>query len=112
MLYFTREVSTMIKAIMDVEDVARYLGFSVKKIYRLVETNKIPASKVGRQYRFIKDVVDRWLKDSDILIRPDWDKRLDTVLGRMRARASRKNIGTEDIAREINQVRSQRRADA
>lgn len=102
----------MIKAIMDVEDVARYLGFSVKKIYRLVETNKIPASKVGRQYRFIKDVVDRWLKDSDILIRPDWDKRLDAVLNRMRAKASRKNIGAEDIAREINQVRSQRRADA
>ncbi len=102
----------MIKAIMNVEDVARYLGFSVKKIYRLVETNKMPASKVGRQYRFIKDVVDRWLKDSDILVRPDWDKRLDTVLNRMRVKASRKNIGAEDIAREINQVRSQRRADA
>ncbi len=102
----------MIKAIMNVEDVARYLGFSVKKIYRLVETNKIPASKVGRQYRFIKDVVDRWLKDSDILIRPDWDKRLDAVLNRMKAKASRKNIGVEDIAREINQVRFQRRADA
>ncbi len=102
----------MIKAIMDVEDVARYLGFSVKKIYRLVETNKMPASKVGRQYRFIKDVVDRWLKDSDILIRPDWDKRLDTVLGRMRARASRENIGAEDIVREVSQVRSQRRAEA
>ncbi len=107
-----QEVSAMVKAIMNVEDVARYLGFSVKKIYRLVETNKIPASKVGRQYRFLKDAVDRWLKDSDILIRPDWSKRLDTVLDRMRAKASRKNIGDEDIAREINQARSQRRADA
>ncbi|MBI3616988.1 MAG: helix-turn-helix domain-containing protein [Candidatus Omnitrophica bacterium] len=99
----------MIKTIMDVEDVARYLGFSVKKIYRLVETNQIPASKVGRQYRFIKDVVDQWLKDNNVLTRPDWGKRLDAVLTRMRVRVP-ENVGTDDVSREISQARSQRRA--
>jgi excisionase family DNA binding protein len=24
---------------------------------------KIPASKIGRQYRFSKDIVDSWLRD-------------------------------------------------
>jgi excisionase family DNA binding protein len=56
----------MAKRIMDVGEVARYLGFSTKKIYRLAEDRKIPASRVGRQYRFVKKVIDEWLKDMSV----------------------------------------------
>lgn len=51
---------------MDVNEVAKYLGFSTKKIYRLAEERKIPASRVGRQYRFIKKIIDEWLKEMSI----------------------------------------------
>jgi excisionase family DNA binding protein len=57
------EVRGMEKAIMNVEEVAEYLRFSVKKIYRLVESIGIPASKIGRQYRFLKSAIDQWLED-------------------------------------------------
>lgn len=99
----------MLKSIMDVGEVADYLGFSVKKIYRLVETNKIPASRVGRQYRFMKEVVDGWLEDKNILVKPNWGQRLDLVLGRMRARAAKRDISAEDIEQEIKRVRQEKR---
>lgn len=56
----------MHKTIMDVGEVAQYLGFSTKKIYRLAEDRKIPASKVGRQYRFVKKAIDDWLKQMSV----------------------------------------------
>lgn len=95
----------MLKSIMNVEEVANYLGFSVKKIYRLVETNKIPASRIGRQYRFVKVVVDGWLRDKNILGKPDWGQRLDFILDRMRTRASKQEITAEDVEQEIKSIR-------
>lgn len=99
----------MVKSIMNVEEVSNYLGFSVKKIYHLVETNKIPASRIGRQYRFVKAGIDDWLRDKNILGKPDWGQRLDLILGRMRAMASSSNITAKDIEREIRDVRAQKR---
>jgi len=51
----------MSKDIMTVREVADYLGFGVTKIYKLIEAREIPASKIGRQYRFLKAAVDTWL---------------------------------------------------
>ena len=99
----------MVKSIMNVEEVAEYLGFSVKKIYRLVETNKIPASRIGRQYRFLKQAVDDWLGDKNILMRPDWGQRLDRVLERMRTRASKADISGQDIEEAIKKARLKKR---
>ncbi|MFH1877790.1 MAG: helix-turn-helix domain-containing protein [Candidatus Omnitrophota bacterium] len=99
----------MLKTIMNVDEVAEYLGFSTKKIYRLVEANKIPASKIGRQYRFIRDAVDRWLKDQNICVSPNWSQRLDKVLNSMRARAQKTNISSKDIDAEIRKVRAEKR---
>jgi excisionase family DNA binding protein len=53
----------MSEKIMSVGEIAKYLGFSTKKIYRLAEEGKIPASRVGRQYRFVKSLIDDWLQE-------------------------------------------------
>ena len=97
----------MLKTIMDVEEIAEYLGFSAKKIYRLVETNKIPASKVGRQYRFMKEMIDCWLENKNILTTPNWGQRLDQVLARMRTRAL--GISAQEIEQEIKKARLEKR---
>lgn len=52
-----------VKEIMDVHELAAYLGIGKSKIYSLIRQKKIPASKIGRQYRFSKSVVDNWLKE-------------------------------------------------
>ncbi|MDR3195630.1 MAG: helix-turn-helix domain-containing protein [Endomicrobium sp.] len=54
------------KQIMDIKELSQYLGIGKSKIYSLIRMKKIPASKIGRQYRFSKDIVDSWLRDKII----------------------------------------------
>jgi excisionase family DNA binding protein len=54
------------RQIMDIKELSEYLGIGKSKIYSLIRTKKIPASKIGRQYRFSKDIVDSWLRDKII----------------------------------------------
>jgi excisionase family DNA binding protein len=54
------------KQIMDIKELSEYLGIGKSKIYSLIRMKKIPASKIGRQYRFSKDIVDSWLRDKII----------------------------------------------
>ncbi len=54
------------KEIMDIKELSNYLGIGKSKIYALIRSKKIPASKIGRQYRFSKSVIDNWLKEKII----------------------------------------------
>jgi excisionase family DNA binding protein len=53
--------------IMTIEEVAKYLRLHKSTVYRMVRDGQIPASKIGNQWRFRKDVIDTWLsgKESD-----------------------------------------------
>lgn len=53
--------------VMDIKTLALYLGLGRSKIYGLIRQKNIPASRIGRQYRFSKDLVDSWLKDRLII---------------------------------------------
>jgi excisionase family DNA binding protein len=52
-----------VREVMDIRDLASYLGIGKSKIYALIRLKKIPASRIGRQYRFSKGVIDQWLKE-------------------------------------------------
>lgn len=52
--------------LMTVEEVAGYLRVTEKTIYRLLRQGRIPSSKVGRQWRFNKTVVDKWLERNSV----------------------------------------------
>jgi excisionase family DNA binding protein len=65
-----------IKEIMDIKELSEYLGIGKSKIYALIRAKKIPASKIGRQYRFSKDVVDNWLKEKIITKKEEVDVSL------------------------------------
>ena len=49
---------------MTLEEVADYFRVTKKTIYRLLEKRIIPARKVGRQWRFDKDSIDVWMRQS------------------------------------------------
>lgn len=55
-----------VKQVMDIQELSEYLGIGKSKIYSLIRQKKIPASRIGRQYRFSKDVIDAWLKEKII----------------------------------------------
>ena len=52
--------------LMTLEEVADYLRVTEKTIYRLLKQDKIPASKVGHQWRFDRTLIDEWLHQSSI----------------------------------------------
>jgi excisionase family DNA binding protein len=50
--------------IMTVHDVAEYLRLSESKVYRLVKERRIPVVRIGKTWRFRKDLLDDWLSKS------------------------------------------------
>lgn len=48
--------------LMTLVEVAAYLRLSKDTVYRLANAAKIPASKVGNQWRFRKEDVDAWFE--------------------------------------------------
>ena len=66
----------MIKDVMSIKELSEYVGLSKSKIYQLIRNKKIPASKIGRQYKFSKEVVDAWLKEKIITSNRDVQMRL------------------------------------
>ena len=43
------------------EEVIEYLQVNLRTVYRLIKAGKIPAVRVGRQWRFRKQDIDAWL---------------------------------------------------
>ena len=46
---------------LSTEEVLGYLHINLRTIYRLIRTGKLPAFRVGRQWRFRKEDIDAWL---------------------------------------------------
>ncbi|MGH1469353.1 MAG: methylation-associated defense system helix-turn-helix domain-containing protein MAD1 [Bdellovibrionales bacterium] len=55
------EVLLEIERWLSVEEIAKHLGVSKETIYRWAEKSKIPAHKVGRQWKFRASEVDQWV---------------------------------------------------
>jgi excisionase family DNA binding protein len=47
--------------ILTVREVAEYLRMSEAKVYRLANERHLPAVRIGKSWRFRKDLLDRWL---------------------------------------------------
>ncbi|MDO8756618.1 MAG: helix-turn-helix domain-containing protein [Elusimicrobiota bacterium] len=62
-----RGISGPVPDVMDIKTLALYLSMGRSKIYGLIRLKRIPASRIGRQYRFSKDLVDAWLKERLIM---------------------------------------------
>ncbi len=54
-------------ALLTVDQVAQYLKIDKFTVYRLVAQRKLPAFKVGNQWRFKRKMIEDWLmKNSNI----------------------------------------------
>ncbi|MBL7129037.1 MAG: helix-turn-helix domain-containing protein [Ignavibacteria bacterium] len=51
--------------IMNLEEVAKYLKMKPQTIYTWAQKGKIPAAKLGKEWRFRKSIIDEWF-DSHI----------------------------------------------
>ena len=48
---------------MTIEEVAQYMRVSRFTVYRLAKERAIPATKIGRQWRFQREEINQWVKD-------------------------------------------------
>jgi excisionase family DNA binding protein len=48
--------------ILTVREVAEYLRMSQAKVYRLANQRHLPAVRIGKSWRFRKDLLDQWLR--------------------------------------------------
>ena len=46
--------------IMTLEEVAAYLRLKPQTIYTWAQEKKIPAAKLGKEWRFKKSIIDEW----------------------------------------------------
>ncbi len=54
-------------SILTVKDIAGYLRLSEMTVLRLANQGVIPGAKIGRQWRFEKDVILKLIKNPEVL---------------------------------------------
>ena len=52
----------MDESFLTTEEVLEYLQVNLRTVYRLIKAGRIPAVRVGRQWRFRKRDIDAWLE--------------------------------------------------
>lgn len=49
--------------VLTIEELAAYLKISKSTLYKLAQKGEIPGQKVGKHWRFRRDIIDQWLAD-------------------------------------------------
>jgi excisionase family DNA binding protein len=50
--------------VLTIEELAVYLKISKSSLYKLAQKGEIPGQKVGKHWRFRRDIIDQLLADS------------------------------------------------
>ncbi len=59
----TKTVSSGRKKVMNLREVAGYLGVHTSTIYKYAQKGSIPAFKIGSDWRFPKKHIDQWIDE-------------------------------------------------
>lgn len=54
--------------LMTVKEVAEYLKLNYMTVYKLAQKGRIPASKIGGNWRFKKDLLDQWIAKQSMVV--------------------------------------------
>jgi excisionase family DNA binding protein len=50
--------------VLTIDELSEYLKIPKSTLYKLLQEGKIPGQKVGRHWRFHRNVIDRWLGEN------------------------------------------------
>jgi excisionase family DNA binding protein len=82
-------VETDRKRLMTVKDLAGYLRVHTTTVYRLLKCGRLPAFRVGSDWRFNVESIDRWRLDQDTpFMGARGERKLRLVHSRKNARRS------------------------
>jgi len=66
-MFVAKQQRTQPSTLMTVKDVATYLSVTERTVYRLVKDHRLPAYKVGGQWRFKADMIESWMQKDGAL---------------------------------------------
>lgn len=87
----------MVERLLTLKEVSEYLNTHKMTVYRLAQRRKIPASKVGRVWRFKRQKIDQWL-----------DKQANSRKKKRRKRGREKFMGTLVTSNYVEKRKSPR----
>jgi excisionase family DNA binding protein len=90
----------MEETFLTTEEVLEYLQVNLRTVYRLIKAGKLPAVRVGRQWRFRKADLDAWL-DSQ---RPGGARPLGDSAGSARTPTGRPRVLVADDEASIREL--------
>jgi excisionase family DNA binding protein len=61
--------------ILNLEQAAEFLGISEKTMFKLLREEHVPARKIGREWRFSREALTRWLASGDSVQYINQDER-------------------------------------
>jgi len=81
--------------IMTVEEVAKYLKMKPQTVYKWAQEGRIPGTKLGKEWRFRRRILDEWIDTAITLSKAGFDVMHQQSLLAVR----RKALGEDDINR-------------
>jgi excisionase family DNA binding protein len=58
-------METVKTRVLTVQEVSRYLRVHPSTIYRMLKKNQLPAFRVGSDWRFTVEAIDKWREDAE-----------------------------------------------
>lgn len=87
--------------IMTVEDVAKFLKMKPQTVYKWAQDGQIPGTKLGKEWRFRRSILNEWLDTSIALSKGGFDLMYQRSLLDVR----RGGLAAQDIDRLIEDLR-------
>ena len=94
--------------ILTLPELAKYLKTSRDTIYRKAKKGIIPAVKFGKEWRFLKDVIDEWLrKEAKYRVEraANFSDRVEKIWVQVRKELKNANFKKKDAERLIAEAR-------
>jgi excisionase family DNA binding protein len=71
----------MMSTVLTLDEVAAFLKVHSSTIYRLLKHHRIPAFKMGSDWRFNQDSIERWIEEREAINEPDQPSETATATG-------------------------------
>ena len=81
------------KDIMTLEEVAKYLKLKPQTVYKWAQQGQIPGTKLGKEWRFRRRILDEWIDTSIALSKGGFDLMYQKSL----VEVQRQAMGEKDI---------------
>lgn len=86
--------------ILTLEEVAKYLKLQPQTVYKWAQEGQIPGAKLGKEWRFRKQLIDEWIDTSIGLSKGGFDLMFRSSLLEVRRRA----ISSEELEQVLKEA--------